>query len=163
MCRTSVPRHSSQTPHRKEFTMTTIRLGSFAASVALACCLHVAVVGARAVRAADGVPTIAQQASGADGIVGDWKPTDMDVDIRIFPKDGRYVGGVVKAANPAMVNTEMLREIQYDPASGTWRGEVFAIKRGQFVPMTIKLTANGFEMVAGSGFMSKTVEWVRVQ
>jgi hypothetical protein len=29
--------------------------------------------------------------------------------------------------------------------------------------MTIKMTANGFEMVAGSGFMSKTVEWVRVQ
>jgi hypothetical protein len=44
-----------------------------------------------------------------------------------------------------------------------WRGEVFALKRGEFVPMTIKITANGFEMVAGSGFMSKTVEWVRVQ
>ena len=43
------------------------------------------------------------------------------------------------------------------------RGEVFALKRGEFVPMTIKITANGFEMVAGSGFMSKTVEWVRVQ
>jgi hypothetical protein len=49
------------------------------------------------------------------------------------------------------------------PATGMWRGEVFALKRGEFVPMTIKMTANGFEMVAGSGFMSKTVEWVRVQ
>jgi hypothetical protein len=29
--------------------------------------------------------------------------------------------------------------------------------------MTIKTTATGFEMVAGSGIMSKTVEWVRVQ
>jgi uncharacterized protein (DUF2147 family) len=124
---------------------------------------QVAIVGAEAVQAADLLPTVAQQASGADAIVGDWKPTDMDVDIRIFPKDGKYVGGVVKAANPALVNTEMLREIQYDPASNTWRGEVFAIKRGQFVPMTIKITANGFEMVAGSGIMSKTVEWVRVQ
>ena len=143
--------------------MTTTHFGSFAASLVAALFLHGAVVGGSAARAAEGVPSVAQQASGADAIVGDWKPTDMDVDIRIFPKDGKYVGGVVKAANPALVNTEMLREIQYDPASNMWRGEVFAIKRGQFVPMTIKITANGFEMVAGSGIMSKTVEWVRVQ
>jgi len=143
--------------------MTTTHFGSFAASMAVALCLHATIVGAGAGRAADVVPAVAQQASGADAIVGDWRPTDMDVDIRIFPKDGKYVGGVVKAANPALVNSEMLREIQFDPASGMWRGEVFALKRGEFVPMTIKITANGFEMVAGSGFMSKTVEWVRVQ
>jgi uncharacterized protein (DUF2147 family) len=143
--------------------MTTTHFGSFAASMVAALVLHAAVVGAGAARAADLAPTVGQQASGADAIVGDWKPTDMDVDIRIFPKDGKYVGGVVKAANPALVNTELLREIQFDPASGMWRGEVFALKRGEFVPMTIKITANGFEMVAGSGFMSKTVEWVRVQ
>ena len=143
--------------------MTTTHFGSFAASMAVAFCLQAAIVGVGDVQAADLVPTVAQQASGADAIVGDWKPTDMDVDIRIFPKDGKYVGGVVKAANPVLVNTEMLREIRYDPASNMWRGEVFALKRGEFVPMTIKITANGFEMVAGSGFMSKTVEWVRVQ
>jgi len=143
--------------------MTTTHFGRFTASMAMAFCLQAAIVGASVARAADVVPAVAQQATGADAIVGDWKPTDMDVDIRIFPKDGKYVGGVVKAANPALVNTELLREIQYDPASNAWRGEVFAIKRGQFVPMTIKITANGFEMVAGSGLMSKTVEWVRVQ
>lgn len=132
-------------------------------AMAVAVCLHSAIVGSDATRAADAVPAVAQQASGADAIIGDWKPTDMDVDIRIFPKDGKYVGGVIKAVNPALVNTELLREIQFDPASGMWRGEVFALKRGEFVPMTIKMTANGFEMVAGSGFMSKTVEWVRVQ
>ena len=143
--------------------MTTTHFGSIATSMAVAFCLQAANVGVGAARAADVMPTVAQQASGADAIVGDWKPTDMDVDIRIFPKDGKYVGGVVKAVYPALVNTEMLREIQYDAASNMWRGEVFALKRGEFVPMTIKITANGFEMVAGSGFMSKTVEWVRVQ
>ena len=114
--------------------------------------------------AADGQPSLtSQNPDPAAAILGDWKPADMDVAIRIFQAKGEYVGGVVKAANPALVNTEMLREIQFDPATGTWRGEVFALKRGQFVPMTIKITASGFEMVAGSGIMSKTVEWVRVQ
>ncbi|MFZ4733499.1 MAG: hypothetical protein ACOYK7_13245 [Pirellulales bacterium] len=69
----------------------------------------------------------------------------------------------LKAANPALVNSELLREIQFDPAAGMWRGEMFALQRGEFVPMTIKMTATGFEMVAGSGFMSKTVARVRVQ
>jgi hypothetical protein len=57
----------------------------------------------------------------------------------------------------------MFRGITYDAASNTWRGEVFALKRGDFVPMTIRTTPAGFEMVAGSGLMSKTIEWVRVQ
>jgi hypothetical protein len=108
-------------------------------------------------------PALSAAIGPSHAIVGDWKPTDMDVDIRIFPKDGKYVGGVIKATNPALVNTELLREIQFDAATGTWRGEMFALKRGEFVPMTIKMTANGFEMVASAGFMSKTVEWVRVQ
>lgn len=107
---------------------------------------------------------VAQQpANPADAIVGDWRPADMNVNVRIFPANGQYLGGIVKAENQEMVNKEMLRGITFDPNTNTWKGEVFAIKRGQFVPMTIKLTATGFEMVAGSGIMSKTIEWVRVQ
>jgi hypothetical protein len=87
----------------------------------------------------------------------------MNVDVRIFPSNGQYLGGVVKADNQEMVNKEMMRGITFDPNTNTWKGEVFAIKRGQFVPMTIKMTPAGFEMVAGSGIMSKTIEWVRVQ
>ena len=119
---------------------------------------------ARAARGTDAVsPTSQQAANPADAIIGDWRPSDMpDADIRIFSANGKYVGGVAKAANPALVNTELLREIEYDPASRTWKGEVFALKRGMFVPMTIRLTDAGFEMVAGSGIMSKTIEWVRI-
>lgn len=126
------------------------------------CCMVLVVCGIRPLAAADTPATAPQQvANPADGILGDWRPADMDVTVRIFPLKGKYVGGVVKAANPQMVNTELLREIVYDAATATWRGEVFAVKRGSFVPMTIKLTRAGFEMVAGSGIMSKTIEWAR--
>lgn len=104
-----------------------------------------------------------QAANPADAIVGVWKPADMDVNVQIFNANGQYAGAVVKAANPALINSGLLRGVVFNPASNTWKGEVFAMKLGQFVPMTIKLTATGFEMVAGSGFMSKTVEWQRVQ
>jgi len=97
----------------------------------------------------------------ADAIVGDWRPADMNVTVRIFPAQGQYLGGIVKADNQELVNKEMLRGITFDPTTATWKGEVFAIKRGQFVPMTIRMTQTGFEMVAGSGIMSKTIEWSR--
>ena len=134
------------------------------ALLAVILCLLGVDFASRAVRGADAGSPVAQQAANpADGIIGDWRPSDTpDIDIRIFGADGKYVGGVAKAANPALVNTEMLRGIEYVPESRTWKGEVFALKRGMFVPMTIRLTDSGFEMVAGSGIMSKTVEWVRI-
>lgn len=103
------------------------------------------------------------QANPADAIVGDWRPADMNVTVRIFPANGQYLGGIVQAENQEMVNKEMMRGITFDPATNTWKGEVFAFKRGQFVPMTMKQTQGGFEMVAGSGIMSKTIAWSRVQ
>ena len=125
------------------------------ASVAFALLMLVSLAGGSAA---------AEPAGPADAICGVWKPSDMPVEIQIAGANGQYVGTVVKAANPAMVNSGMIRGITYDPATRIWRGEVFAVKLNQFVPMQIRLTAaNGFEMVAGSGFMSKTVEWSRVE
>lgn len=119
---------------------------------------------ASAIEAVASASPVSQQAPAnpADAIVGDWRPADMNVDVRIFASGGQYLGGIVKADNPEMVNKEMLRGITFDASTGTWKGEVFAIKRGDFVPMTIRVTAAGFEMVAGSGFMTKTINWVRV-
>lgn len=134
-------------------------------SLGLMLCLCVAAaIATVAAVAADAAPDGQQTANPADSIVGDWRPSDMaDVDVRIFPANGQYLGGIVKAANQELVSKEMLRGITFDPKSNTWKGEVFAFKRGEFVPMTIRLTASGFEMVARIGIMTKTVEWVRVQ
>jgi len=125
-------------------------------SIVLAACLLAVAAAAPRVRAQ-------QPQNPADVIVGDWRPADMNVTVRIFPAQGQYLGGIVKADNQELVNKEMLRGITFDPTTNTWKGEVFALKRGQFVPMTIRMTQAGFEMVAGSGIMSKTIEWSRVE
>jgi hypothetical protein len=144
--------------------MNLLRFPTLMTATTLAWCLTASIITGGDTRADGPSSTVGQQAANpADAIVGDWRPADMDVAIRIFPANGAYVGGVVKAANPALVNTELLRNVHFDPASSTWKGEVFAVKRGEFVPMTMRMTATGFEMVAGAGFLSKTVEWVRVQ
>lgn len=103
-----------------------------------------------------------QQGPG-DAVVGDWRPTDQDMSVRIFANNGQYLGAIVKAPDPQLVNRELIRGLVFDPAMGVWHGEVFAIKQGKFMPMTIRMTPAGFDMVAGSGVFSKTMNWVRAQ
>ena len=143
--------------------MKTPCLASTLRSIVLLAGLHAML--ACAASAADPLPGTRQQAGNpADSIVGVWRVNEMDADIQIYNAQGQYVGAVVRSANPAMQNAGILRGVTFDPASNTWRGEAFAVKRGMFVPMTIRLTsATGLEMTAGSGIMSKTMQWTRVQ
>lgn len=98
-----------------------------------------------------------------DAVVGDWRPTDQDVTVRIFANNGQYLGAIVQAPDQQMINRELIRGLVYDPAMNAWHGEVFAIKQGKFMPMTIHMTPTGFDMVAGAGVFSKTINWARVR
>jgi uncharacterized protein (DUF2147 family) len=140
-------------------------LSRLSLSCLLGCAFAISgVLSAPAVPAAEPAPSVAQApASPGDALLGVWKPADMDAEVQISANNGQYVGGVLKAANPAMINTMMLRGITYDAASRSWKGEIFALKRGMFVPMTIRMTPAGLDMVAGSGVFSKTINWVRAQ
>ena len=139
--------------------MQSLNLFRIVASVGIAAGILTA--GVVSTRPAVATPPV-QQGAG-DKIVGDWRPTDQDVTVRIFANNAQYLGAIVQAADPQMINRELIRGLVYDPAMGTWHGEVFAIKQGKFMPMTIRMTPAGLEMVAGSGVFSKTINWVRVQ
>lgn len=102
-----------------------------------------------------------QQGPGA-AVVGDWRPTDQDVTVRIFANGGEYLGAIVQAPDPQLINRELIRGLVFDPAMGVWHGEIFALKQGKFMPMTIRMTPAGLDMVVGAGVFSKTVNWVRV-
>ena len=90
-------------------------LFSIVASVGIAAgMLAAGVVSARPAVAAPP----AQQGAG-DRIVGDWRPTDQDVTVRIFANNGQYLGAIVQAPDQQMINRELIRGLVYDPAMGT--------------------------------------------
>ena len=111
-----------------------------------------------AIRAVAAPPTA--QVAG-DAVVGDWRPHDQDLTVRIFANNGQYLGAIVKAPDPQLINRELIRGLVYDPTMGVWHGEIFAIKQGKFMPMTVRMTPAGLDMVAGAGVFSKTINWVR--
>lgn len=122
-----------------------------------------ALLGAAGLVAGPAVAAPPVQQGAGDRVVGDWRPSDQDVTVRIFANNGQYLGAIVHAPDPQMINRELIRGLAYDPAMGVWHGEIFAIKQGKFMPMTIRMTPAGLDMVAGSGVFSKTINWVRVQ
>lgn len=114
--------------------------------------------GGVAIRAS-AAPPMTQVAG--DAVVGDWRPHDQDLTVRIFANNGQYLGAIVQAPDPQLINRELIRGLVYDPTMGVWHGEIFAIKQGKFMPMTVRMTPAGLDMVAGAGVFSKTINWVR--
>lgn len=113
-------------------------------------------VGSTSERVADG-PT-----SPADAILGAWASPDRESVVTVTKTDHGYMGVVVSAKSSALVGKLMFRGLMYDAAHRTWTGEVFAPKRGEFVPATFSAKADGsLSMTAGKGLFSKTILWTR--
>jgi hypothetical protein len=73
-----------------------------------------------------------------------------------------YAGVIAESPEkPALVGTPMFRGLAYDAGRGEWTGEVYAVKKGEFVPASIRLSTRGFDLTAGKGLFSKKLAWTR--
>jgi uncharacterized protein (DUF2147 family) len=100
--------------------------------------------------------------SPADAILGAWASPEREIVIDVTKAAHGYVGVVVRAKSSALVGQRLLRGVTYDAAYGTWKGEVFAPKKGEYLPATFAVRADGsLAMTAGTGPFSKTVLWTR--
>jgi uncharacterized protein (DUF2147 family) len=98
----------------------------------------------------------------ADAILGRWKAPEGGVVVSISRDAGGLGGSVVESPEkPELVGKPMFRSLVYDAKAAEWTGEVYAVKRGEFVPAVIKLSSDGFVLTAGKGFFSKKLNWTR--
>jgi uncharacterized protein (DUF2147 family) len=99
----------------------------------------------------------------ADALKGKWKHPEQDVVVEIVKTGAGYEGKIAESNVPAVaVGKLLIRGVSYDAQKHEWHGEVFAVKRGQFVPMTATLNANSLHMTAGSGLLAKKLNWTKV-
>jgi len=103
------------------------------------------------------------QAGDGSAILGKWKLVDQALVVEIAKSGSGYAGTVVESPQgPALVGKVFLRGISYDAAHGEWRGEIYAPKRSEYVPMTAKRKGAGvLLMTAGNGIVSKELTWNR--
>ena len=105
------------------------------------------------------VPSL--KAGELDGL---WKHVDEPGWIEINLAEGR--GTVVRNDNYTdRVGREILKELRIDSkASGVWRGQVYAEKLGEYKDAEITLPEpDRMAIKVKVGFISRTVEWVRVE
>jgi uncharacterized protein (DUF2147 family) len=107
-------------------------------------------------------PSHAAEPAPAEAIVGSWKPADRDVTVKIERTGSNFTGTVSASADATQVGKVILRSVTFNEAEHLYRGEVFAVKRGIFVPGVIRVTdAKSFHLTAGSGLFTREVEWQR--
>ena len=108
-------------------------------------------------------PPVASEAKApADAILGRWKPSEGDILATISKGPDGYGGDIVASPEkPALVGKPMFRGLVYDAKRAEWTGEVFAVKKGEFVPAVIRLSSEGFVLTAGKGFLSRKITWTR--
>jgi uncharacterized protein (DUF2147 family) len=104
----------------------------------------------------------APQALAAD-ISGFWKHADEPGWIEVSLEQGK--GTVVRNDKfPERVGREILKDLVADDSQqGRWKGQIFAEKLGEYKDAEITLAEPGrMEIKVKVGFMSRTVEWQRV-
>jgi uncharacterized protein (DUF2147 family) len=128
----------------------------------VAASLLVLPVTALSADAASSPPPASATPAPADALLGRWKAPEGGVVVDISGGAGGYGGVVVESPEKAaLVGKPMFRGLTYDAGRATWTGEVFAVKKGEFVPAAIRLTKDGFELTAGKGFLSRKLAWTR--
>ena len=103
--------------------------------------------------------TIAQE------LAGFWKHSEEPgwIEITIDQEVGK--GVVVRnEIYPERVGREILKDLRADDKQeGLWRGQVFAEKLGEYKDAEISLPEAGqMEIKVKVGFISRSVEWIRV-
>lgn len=100
----------------------------------------------------------------AGDISGFWKHADEPGWIEIRLDEGK--GTVLRNDKfPERVGREILKDLQADGSEdGLWRGQIYAEKLGEYKDAEITLPEPGLMKIKVKvGFMSRSVEWVRVE
>ena len=100
----------------------------------------------------------------AETISGFWKHTDEPGWIEIRLDEGK--GTVLRNDKfPERVGREILKDLKPDAEEeGLWRGQVYVERLGEYRDAEITLPElDQMEIKVKVGFISRTVDWVRVQ
>ena len=100
----------------------------------------------------------------AEDIAGFWKHAEEPGWIEIRLDEGK--GTVVRNDRfPERVGREIVKDLAADPSGGSlWRGLVFAERLGEYKDAEISLPEpDRMRFKVKVGFMSRTVDWVRVE
>jgi hypothetical protein len=106
---------------------------------------------------------LATPSANADDLSGFWKHAEAPAWIEISTEESK--GAVIRNDKyPERVGRELIKDLQADDSEGKlWRAHVWAERLGEYKEAEISLPEPGqMEFKVKVGFMSRTIDWVRV-
>ncbi|MGI9288221.1 MAG: hypothetical protein ACR2P1_22745 [Pseudomonadales bacterium] len=101
----------------------------------------------------------------ANRLLGYWQAEGKPAIVEITkPESDIYIGTVVQnAAVPKAVGKQVFKDLRYDAATQQWNGLFYIIPRDKDAKANVSSTGkDSFQMKVKVGFISRTVDWRRV-
>lgn len=94
-------------------------------------------------------------------IEGIWDTGKENTKIELKKVEGEYIGTIVSSDNKkAKEGTKLIKDVQSE--NGEWKGKLFVAKKKKWKDATFVSKGDELEITVSSGWMSKTVEWAKV-
>jgi uncharacterized protein (DUF2147 family) len=94
-------------------------------------------------------------------ISGKWNTGDQNTLVEIVQQNGVYIGKIISSDNPKVKQGKViLRNVKAKKAG--WAGEIYAPRRSEWYDAEISTSGNKLKLKMSVGFISKTVEWTKV-
>jgi hypothetical protein len=125
--------------------------------------LNIASCGAEPAAAASTQPTASRAATSPEpgDLIGAWKISDKKLVVDVRESGETFVGVVTDAPVNRLIGKAMFKDVAFDAASGTYSGQVLAVRRKEYVAAVFSVRGDTMTLRAGEGGDSKTVQWNR--
>jgi uncharacterized protein (DUF2147 family) len=94
-------------------------------------------------------------------LTGTWNTGKDNTLVKIFEKDGVYVGEIESSDNPkAEIGKQLIKDLRNE--DDEWAGKLYAIKKKEWVDAEMELIDDNLKITIKAGFFKKTIEWKKV-
>ncbi len=97
-----------------------------------------------------------------DDLSGSWDTGEHNTVVKIFEKEGVYVGEIISSDKSAeAVGKQIIKDLKKD--EGEWEGKLYAARKKKWVDAKMSREDETLKIKVKVGFMSKTIEWKKAK
>jgi uncharacterized protein (DUF2147 family) len=94
-------------------------------------------------------------------LTGTWDTGKDNTLVKIFEKEGVYLGEIVSSDNPEAIGKQIIKDIMHK--DGEWKGKLYAAQKKKWVDAKMNLEDDNLKIAIKAGFFKKTIKWKRVK
>ena len=96
-----------------------------------------------------------------NSVTGIWQAKKNNAKIEISDHNGKLQGKLKSTDNKeAIIGTVLIKNLK--KVDGLWKGQIFSLERESWYDVELKLKGDVLELVVSVAFLSKTLEWKKV-